>query len=90
MIFSEKFQDALKRYHLFTADGFEKLIDYLRIRLLTGDGLEVLQRIEKSKYRPNKKLMDHVGNIINFYSIQNLGLHPKSIKISASSKLETI
>ncbi len=64
VIFSDKFQLPLKRYPLFTADDVEKLTDYLRDRLLTGDGLDVLQRIEESKYRPNKKLMDHVGNII--------------------------
>ncbi len=26
--------------------------------------MDVLKRIEESKYRPSKKLMDHVGNVI--------------------------
>lgn len=64
VIFSDKFQVSLKRYPLFTADNVDNLTDYLRNRLLAGEGLDVLQRIEKSRYRPNKKLMDHVGNII--------------------------
>ncbi len=64
IIFSDKFRDPLKRFPLFTADDVDKLTGYLRNRLLAGEGLDVLQRIEKSKYRPNKKLMDHVGNII--------------------------
>lgn len=64
VIFSEKFRVSLKKYPLFTADNVDNLTDYLRNRLLAGDGLDVLQRIEESKYRPNKKLMDHVGSII--------------------------
>lgn len=64
VIFSSKFNDALTKYPLFTADDVEKLSAYLRDRLLSGEGLDVLKRIENSKYRPNKKLMDHVGNII--------------------------
>src|SRR3989304_3191092 len=37
---------------------------YLISRLENGRGLEVLKRVEKSKSRPSKKLMDHVANII--------------------------
>ena len=33
-------------------------------RLIDGKGLDVLKKVEESKYRPSKKLMDHVGNII--------------------------
>ena len=33
-------------------------------KLEGGNGIDVLNRIENSKYRPSKKLMDHVGNII--------------------------
>lgn len=29
-----------------------------------GNGLEVLEKIESGKYKPSKKLMDHVGNLI--------------------------
>lgn len=64
IIFSEKFRDALQKYPLFTADDVNKLKEYLTIRLQQGHGLDVLKRIEESRYRPSKKLMDHVGNII--------------------------
>lgn len=37
-------------------------------KLQGGNGIEVLNRIENSKYRPSKKLMDHVGNIIRHNS----------------------
>lgn len=64
VIFSDKFRHALEEDPLFTADDVEKLKTYLTERLEAGQGREVLIRIERSKYRPSKKLMDHVGNII--------------------------
>lgn len=64
VIFSGKFSESLKSYPLFTADDVNKLEDYLIGRVEGGCGIDVLRRIEESKYRPTKKLMDHVGNII--------------------------
>jgi DUF2075 family protein len=64
VIFSSKFDRALKKYPLFTADDVDKLKDYLVNKLERGEGTDVLRRVEESKYRPSKKLMDHVGNMI--------------------------
>lgn len=64
VLFSEKFRTALENYPLFTADDVNKLKNYLTVRLERGNGIDVLKRIEESKYRPSRKLMDHVGNII--------------------------
>jgi DUF2075 family protein len=64
VIFSNKFQQALSEQPLFTADDVNKLNGYLISRLVSGEGHEVLKLIEESKYRPSKKLMDHVGNLI--------------------------
>jgi hypothetical protein len=64
VIFSDKFKQALEQDPLFTADDVEKLKAYLVVRLENGEGREVLIRIEQSKYRPSKKLMDHVAGII--------------------------
>ena len=64
VIFSNKYQNALDKYPLFTADDVDKLKGYLSNKLIKGRGIDVLRRIEESKYRPSKKLMDHVGNII--------------------------
>jgi hypothetical protein len=64
VIFGNKFQILLQQYPLFTADDTLKFKDYLVPKLEEGEGLETLKKIEKSKYRPSKKLMDHVGNII--------------------------
>ncbi len=64
VIFSKKFEKILDKYPLFTADDVNKLKDYLLDKLAMGAGLDVLTKIEESRYRPSKKLMDHVGNII--------------------------
>jgi len=64
VIFSGKFQEPLKSYPLFTADDVDKLKNYLLERLIGGNGIDVLRKVEESKYRPCKKLMDHVGNMI--------------------------
>jgi hypothetical protein len=64
VLFAQKFNDILVNYPLFTADHVNNLKDYLSVKVNKGEGIEVLRRIEESKYRPSKKLMDHVGNII--------------------------
>jgi DUF2075 family protein len=64
VLFTEKFRNVIENYPLFTADDVNKLKDYLVRKLEKGSGIDVLKRIEESKYRPSKKLMDHVGNII--------------------------
>ncbi|WP_037351159.1 DUF2075 domain-containing protein [Anaeroarcus burkinensis] len=64
-IFSAKFSDMLIANPVFTADNSVELKDYLQIKLANGEGMDVLNRIEASKYRPSKKLMQHVSNVIN-------------------------
>jgi uncharacterized protein len=64
VLLSTKFEDYLKKYPLFTGDDVDTLKAFLTNKLEKGEGIEVLNRIENSQYRPSKKLMDHVGNII--------------------------
>jgi uncharacterized protein len=59
-----KFSDVLARYPLFGSDAVDALKNYLRDRLITGQGRGVLHRIEQSKYRPSRKLMDYVSETI--------------------------
>lgn len=63
-IFAPKFEAALAKFPLFTADDSDRLEDYLVDKLENGQGLEVLKRVEESKFRTSKTLMDHVGNTI--------------------------
>ncbi len=64
-LFINKFSDVLEKYPSFTADHVDTLCDYLGERLTNGEGVEVLKRVEESKYRPSKKLMEHVANVID-------------------------
>lgn len=64
VIFDKKFSKLLQMYPLFTGDDVDKFSNYLSEKLANGNGIDVLKRIEESKYRPSKKLMEHVGNVI--------------------------
>jgi len=63
-LLSPKFSTIIEKHPVFSAEEVDSISNYLSDRLIYGDGLEVLKRVEKSKYRPSKKLMDHVGNVI--------------------------
>lgn len=64
VIFDQKFQEPLRKFPLFTADNVVELSEYLKRKLDQGNGNEVLKRIEESKFRPSKKLMNHIGGTI--------------------------
>jgi len=64
-IFAAKFATVLQKSPAFTADHFDELSEFLKEKLVNGNGQEVLSRIEGSKYRPSKKLMEHVANVID-------------------------
>jgi hypothetical protein len=55
------FRPLLDRYPIFSADDVDRLAAHLLARLEAGEGLPVLARIEESKYRPSRKLMEHVA-----------------------------
>jgi len=63
-LLDDSFTPLLERYPSFTADDVPLLKDFLVSRLSGGSGQPVLRKIEESKYRPSKKLMEHVSNII--------------------------
>jgi len=59
-----KFTEKLERNPLFSSQDVPELSSYLTEHLEKGNGLEILGKIEESRYRPSKKLMDHVGEVI--------------------------
>ncbi|MBN2518416.1 MAG: DUF2075 domain-containing protein [Candidatus Altiarchaeota archaeon] len=63
-LFEEKFKSYVVAQPVFTENKVDSLKDFLVERLVLGHGIEVLRLVERSKYRPSKKLMDHVGNVI--------------------------
>lgn len=64
VLFSSKFSDVLKSNPLYTADDFDEIKNFLRNRLKIGEGLSLLSAIEANRFRPSKKLMDHVSGVI--------------------------
>lgn len=64
-LFSTKFDTLRQRSPTFTADDFDPLTEFLVSRLSEGHGDVVLDRIERSRYRPSKKLMQHVASVID-------------------------
>ncbi len=63
-LFADRYRPLIGASPAFTADDADPLATYLSDRLSNGKGLDVLHRIEQSRYRPSKKLMDHVARVI--------------------------
>lgn len=63
-LYNARFHNALATWPLFNADDYTDLDRFLKNRLQGGEGMDVLSRIEQSKIRPSKKLMDHVAEVI--------------------------
>src|SRR5438046_3536194 len=59
-----KFEKVLTTYPVFDADDAFLLGNFLTTRLNGGNGGPVLSRVESSKYRPSRKLMDFVVEAI--------------------------
>lgn len=60
-----KFEESMSRAPLFDAEQSAELEDYLVARLNRGHGIPILQRIEESKLRPSKKLLDHISAVVD-------------------------
>ena len=63
-LFAAKFLQIVESTPLFTGEDVPLFEQYLVSRLEKGEGLEILRKVEQSRYRPSKKLMDHVANMI--------------------------
>ena len=63
-LLAAKFSEVMQENPVFTGDHVTQLTQYLHHRMGKGNGMEALARIEKSKYRPSKKLLAHVGGVL--------------------------
>ncbi len=59
-----KFSDVIASYPLFSSDDVDNLTAFLGDSLERGGGVDVMNRIETGRYRPSKKLMEHVAGVI--------------------------
>lgn len=63
-LFAQQYSEVLAEAPVFAAEDVDPLIAYLRHRLSGGKGRPVLERVEQSRYRPSKKLLEHVAEVI--------------------------
>src|SRR5437879_1678083 len=63
-LFDTRFGTLLQQWPAFTGDRADDLASFLDQQLLGGDGLSVLDRVLKGRYRPHKRLLDHTARII--------------------------
>jgi DUF2075 family protein len=64
-ILAEKFQSVLDLNPIFGADDSDSLGHLLSDRLGGANGRAILNRVEQSRLRPSRKLMDHVAEAIS-------------------------
>ena len=64
-LFSSQYEHLLSDAPVFSADDVDPLTDFLWSRLERGEGRPVLDRIERSRYQPSKKLLEHVAQVVD-------------------------
>jgi hypothetical protein len=63
-IFAPSHETALQATPTFVADQAEELKDFMQERLADGEGLAVLERVVRGRYRPHKQLLEHTAKVI--------------------------
>jgi len=64
-LFASQYAAYVAKCPVFTADDVSQLTGFLRETLVRGDDQHTLRRILDGKFRPSKKLLDHVGEILD-------------------------
>lgn len=63
-LFLPQFAEQISRFPVFAADHVPDLTAFLDERIRLGDSGSIATKVEQSKYRPSKKLLDHVAKLI--------------------------
>ncbi len=72
VLFLPKFSKLTDKFPVFSKEDVKNLGDYMKSKLSEGAGLEVFNRFITSGIRPSKKLLEHVGSMINKQQVFNL------------------
>lgn len=59
-----RFEEAIKRFPLYGAEDSSQLAAFIYSRVGAGEGMTILEEVEKSKLRPSKKLLNQVSGVI--------------------------
>ncbi len=65
VIRSSTYEELLKRAQVFIKGEHRKLGDLIKEAIPNGDGVSILQNIDKSPVRPSKQLAEAVGNMLD-------------------------
>ncbi|HCW54090.1 MAG TPA: peptidase S24 [Clostridium sp.] len=63
-VLNKKFEDACIVYPVFSSTETKKLESYIKDKVGNGEGIEILNELDTAEYNSDKKLMNHVSNII--------------------------
>jgi DUF2075 family protein len=63
-LFDDRSESVRGLAPIFTSGDVTRLAGYLSERLSGGDGERVMNRVAESRYKPAKKLLSHVSNVI--------------------------
>jgi hypothetical protein len=63
-LLDRKFDEWRASYPVYSGDDTANLIEHLGSSLGAGGGMPILDQIEASKYRPSRKLLDHVSGLL--------------------------
>jgi DUF2075 family protein len=63
-LFLPQFAEKISRFPVFTADHVPELTAFLDERIHGGDSGTVAATVEQSRYRPSRKLLDHIAKLI--------------------------
>jgi uncharacterized protein len=63
-LFAPQYATYVDECPVFTADDVSRLTGFLRETLVNGDDQQTLRRILDGKFRPSKKLLEHVGEVL--------------------------
>jgi hypothetical protein len=63
-LYAEKFRDLLSLSPIYAKDQIDELAKRLTEQVGVGGGADLVTSITSAKYRPNRKLLDHVAGVI--------------------------
>jgi hypothetical protein len=63
-LFADQYEPFLREFPVFTGDDVSGLTSFLREKLVCGDDQHVLRRVLDGRFRPSKKLLDHVRKVL--------------------------
>ncbi len=63
-LFAEQYSSFVRSFPVYCERDVLNLRDFLTQRLINGNGMPVLKRIQESKYRPSKRLLDEVVKVV--------------------------